>query len=147
MPRWRRSAAPIGTRPPRGASSASPWALSTAPDPACAASPRPAGTPATKRAECGTTIVADYTAQAVADSARLLNHEQFHFNLSCALAKKANGLLWRGGDFAAIDAVILTTLSTTQQLYDGESHHGCDAAAQSKWQTEITNELPSVKLP
>ncbi|SEB24308.1 DUF4157 domain-containing protein [Variovorax sp. YR216] len=123
------------------------WALRTAVDPTCPASPRPAGTPATKKAECDTTIVADNTAQAVAESARLLNHEQFHFNLSCTLAKKANALLWRGGDFAAIDATIVTTLNAAQALYDGESNHGCIGAVQSKWQTEITAGLPSMKLP
>lgn len=123
------------------------WALSTAPDAKCPSSVRPAGTPATKRAECATTIVADFTARAIGESARLLNHEQHHFKLTCAMAKKANSLLWRRGDFAAIDAVILTTLEATQTRYDGEAAHGCNAAAQATWETEIANGLPNVKLP
>jgi hypothetical protein len=123
------------------------WNLSTAVDAACPASVRPAGTKATTRAECSTVVAADFTSRAIAESARLLNHEQTHFKLTCALAKKANGLLWSRVPFANIDAVIRTRRTEAQTLYDTESQHGCNAAGQAKWQTEIANGLPSVKLP
>ncbi|MBS0445348.1 MAG: DUF4157 domain-containing protein [Proteobacteria bacterium] len=123
------------------------WALSTATDPTCPASVRPAGTPATSKAECDTTIVTDFTTRAVAESARLLNHEHFHYKLACALAKKANGMVWRGADFAALDAVKADKRTKTQQQYDDESHHGCDAANQAKWEAEVAAGLPSVVLP
>jgi hypothetical protein len=123
------------------------WALSTAINPKCPASALPAGTPATTKAGCGTTVVTDLTTRAVAESARLLNHEQHHFKLACALAKKANGLVWRGGDFAKLDAVMADKRSKTQKLYDDEAEHGCNAAKQAAWETEIANGLPSVVLP
>ena len=123
------------------------WAFRTTPDPVCAASARATGTPAITKAECDTKIVTDFTNRAVAESARLLNHEHHHFKLTCALAKKANGLIWRGGDFAAIDAVISDKRSKTQKLYDDEAEHGCNAANQAKWEAEIAGGLPNVKLP
>jgi hypothetical protein len=123
------------------------WNLSTAPDATCPASVRPAGTKATTRAACSTVVATDFNNTEIAESARLLNHEQTHFKLTCALAKKANGLLWGGVSFGTINAVIQARLSAAQGLYDTESQHGCNAAGQAKWQTEIANGLPSVKLP
>lgn len=120
------------------------WALRS--DTACPAGAPPTGTPATTKAACKTTIAADFTGSKVADSPRLLKHEQFHFSLSCALTKKANRLLWGGAKFATLDGVIHTLLRSTQQQYDTETHHGCDAASQASWETEIQTGLPKVKL-
>jgi hypothetical protein len=77
----------------------------------------------------------------------LLNHEQMRFKLTCTLAKKANGLLWGGIPFANISAVLRARRTEPQALHDTESQHGRNAVAQAKWETEIANALPSVKLP
>jgi hypothetical protein len=113
----------------------------------CPASAAPAGTPAATKAECATVIVTDFTNTAKAESARLLKHEQNHHKLTCAMAAKGNGLLRRGVSFTVIDAKIRATLSDTQRRYDDESHHGCNAGNQAKWETEIADGLPSVVLP
>ena len=114
---------------------------------ACPASIRAAGTNATTRAECTTIVGADFNTTAAAESARLLNHEQNHFNLTCALAKKGNALLAAGGDFDKINPVINVRLATAQAQYDADSHHGCNAAGQAKWEGLISSGLPAVKLP
>jgi len=123
------------------------YALSSAADPACPASVPASGAAATTRAECATVVGADFNSRAVAESARLLNHEQTHFNLTCALVKKANALLAGGADFARIDAVIRTRLNAAQRQYDGDSNHGCNAAGQSNWEGAIASGLPQVRLP
>ncbi|HEY4329328.1 MAG TPA: DUF4157 domain-containing protein [Phycisphaerae bacterium] len=121
--------------------------MSSAAVAACPASIRAAGNNATTKGGCTTVVGADFTATAIAESARLLNHEQNHFNLTCALAKKGNALLAAGGDFDKINAVINTRLATTQAQYDADAHHGCNAAGQSKWEAAISSGLPTVKLP
>jgi hypothetical protein len=121
------------------------WALQ--PGTACPAGAAPSGTPATSLADCQTTIAADFTASKVADSPRLLKHEQFHFSLACALARKANHLLWGGAKFSVLNGAIHTVLQATQNQYDAQSNHGCNAGSQASWETEIQADLPKVKLP
>jgi hypothetical protein len=122
------------------------WALKTTPDATCPASPRASGTPAASRADCGTVIVADFTAQRVAESARLLRHEQNHLDLACAMARKANAMLWRGTDFTALDAVLDKKVKDAQKRYDDESQHGCDATNQAKWVKAVADGLPAEQL-
>lgn len=114
--------------------------------PACAASPVMAAATATNRAECTTVLGPACTARAVAESARLLNHEDWHFRLSCAVAKKANALLSATTDFDAVLRGARTALAAQQTAYDAQTDHGCNAAAQSTWQTAITAGLPAVTI-
>jgi hypothetical protein len=123
------------------------WALNTAVDPACPASARPRGDRANTKAECATIVAKDFNDWAVAESTRLLTHEQNHFALTCAMAKKGNAALAAGNTFAAIDAVIHTKLATAQSQYDTQSQHSCNAAQQSAWETKIAAGLPDIKLP
>lgn len=122
------------------------WALNSGASPTCAASARARGDRATKKDECATVVAADFNDRAVAESSRLLRHEQTHFALSCAMAKKGNDLLTAGTTFDKIDAVIHTKLSTAQSQYDGQTQHGCVAAQQSSWETAIAAGLPDIKL-
>src|SRR5215510_6852730 len=51
---------------------------------------------ATSFAECTTKLGAECTRAAVEDSARLLRHEQLHFDIACILVGKANASLAAG---------------------------------------------------
>jgi len=122
------------------------WALSTAAPTGCAASARARGDRATKKADCATVVAKDFTDTAIAESARLLRHEQTHLALTCAIAKKGNDLLTVGTGFDKIDAVIHTKLSTAQSQYDTQSQHGCVAAQQATWESAIAAGLPAINL-
>ena len=77
---------------------------------------------------------------------RLLNHEQVHFNLTCAMARKANTMLSSSADFAALLGAAQRTLAQQQRLYDNQSDHGCVAAQQASWETAIAAGLPGVTI-
>ncbi|MDO9598365.1 MAG: DUF4157 domain-containing protein [Azoarcus sp.] len=122
------------------------YAMSTAVDRGCPASAIPRGDQATTHAECATVVAADCRDRAVAESARLLAHEQGHFKLSCAMAKKANRMLATTPDFDALLAAARTTLARQQSLYDGQTRHGCNASRQAAWNADIAAELPAVTI-
>lgn len=75
------------------------WALNTSPSAECAASATPRGDSATSVAECTSVVGKDCTDRAAAESARLLRHEQGHFNVTCAIAKKANNMAYTDASF------------------------------------------------
>lgn len=112
----------------------------------CAASATVAGTPATTRDECATVMGADCTSTAVAESARLLNHERYHFKLGCAVARKANTMLATTADFDALLAAAQRVANTQTTAYDNETDHGCNAGPQSNWETAIDADLPAVTI-
>jgi hypothetical protein len=112
----------------------------------CPASQRAAGNPATKDGECDTVVGVDCNTTRVAESARLLNHEQWHFKMSCEMAKKANAMLATTPDFDALLAAARRTLAAQQRLYDGQTNHGCNAGPQSIWETAIAAGLPAVTI-
>ena len=122
------------------------WALNTGASPVCAASPSPRGDAATSAAECETVVGKDCADQAAADSARLLRHENGHFNLSCAMARKANAMITKTTDVGKLLAAAKTVLSTQQGLYDSQTAHGCDAGQQATWETAISGGLPAVTI-
>lgn len=123
------------------------WALSTKPTKECPAAPTSRGDKATSKAGCATVVVADCNDQAVADSERLLSHEQGHFDIACALVKKANAALAKGGDLTKLNTALNTKSQPLQVKYDKESSHGCDAGGQTKWTADIAGGLPKVKIP
>ena len=122
------------------------WALSTGAPPGCAASPSPRGDAATSAADCETVVGKDCADQAAADSVRLLQHENGHFNLSCAMARKANAMTGKTTDVDKLLKAAKAVLRTQQRLYDGETGHGCKAAEQSAWETAIAGGLPAVTI-
>jgi hypothetical protein len=119
--------------------------MSTAADRTCPAAARPSGATATTRAECTTVLGADCTATAAAESARLLQHEQGHFNLTCAMARKGNALLGTT-DLATLLPAARRALNSAQRSYDGDTSHGCNAGAQSTWETAIADGLPAITI-
>lgn len=122
------------------------WSLNTTPSTECPASPTPRGDTATSKAECATVIAKDYTDWAIAESQRLLKHEQTHLALTCAMAKKGNDLLAGGTAYAKVDGAIDGKLATAQHDYDTQSEHGCKAAEQASWESEIAKGLPAIKI-
>jgi hypothetical protein len=113
----------------------------------CAASvqPDPAVT-ANARGECETVLGPEWDRVAGLESQRLLNHEQYHYNLACALAARGTQAVHNGSDPAAILTTV-TSVSTTQTgNYDTQTSHGCDATAQGDWEKEIRLGLPKVSV-
>ena len=122
------------------------FGMSSAASRTCPASARARGDQATTRAECATVVARDCSDRAAAESARLLAHEQGHFNLTCAMARKANGMLATAPNFDALLRAARTTLSRQQRLYDRQTNHGCNAGQQSTWETAIAGGLPAVTI-
>lgn len=122
------------------------WSLRTTPDPTCAAASRARGDRATSVAECDTVVGKDCSDRSVANSARLLRHENGHFNVSCAMARKANGMITKTTDVDKLLKAAKAVLKTQQALYDGETEHGCNAGQQATWETAITGGLPAVTI-
>lgn len=122
------------------------WSLDTRASRSCPASARPRGDAATSRAECTSVVGRDCGDRAAAESARLLRHEQGHFDLSCAMAAKANAMLATTPDFDALLRAARTTLSRQQGLYDRQTNHGCNAARQGSWEADIAAGLPAVNI-
>ena len=116
------------------------------PSPDCPASAVAGTTVASSAADC-VNIETECTRTAVAESQRLLAHEQGHFNITCVIAGKATSALMAGGDLATIKTAAGTRLTETQQAYDDETGHGCDAGSQASWESDITNRLPKVNVP
>ncbi|MGF1643977.1 MAG: DUF4157 domain-containing protein [Thiotrichales bacterium] len=123
------------------------YSLASAADTGCPASVTARGDVANNRAECRTVVGADCTDRAVAESARLLQHEQGHFDLTCKMATKANGLLASAPSLATLLTNARTVLRTQQANYDRDSAHGCNAGGQASWETDIAAGLPNVTIP
>jgi hypothetical protein len=77
----------------------------------------------------------------------LLKHEQNHFNISCVFAKKANAALAQGGLERPIHQAVINKRTPTQTLYDSETQHGCVAASQAAWETNIAAGLKDITIP
>jgi hypothetical protein len=92
---------------------------------------------ATTRAECDTVIGAGLDAEARADLPRLTRHEQYHLRLACALADLANAALAGGAPIGRVARQLSRASRRETAAYDRDSGHGCDAAEQARWETEI----------
>lgn len=116
----------------------------------CAAAAQPDTTlRATSRGECESVLGTEADRVAVADSVRLLHHEQLHFDLACAMARKGNTALAASpapGTQTILTAVRKKTRAQ-QGAYDTQTTHGCSAAGQSTWDTAVAQGLPSVTIP
>jgi hypothetical protein len=121
--------------------------LSTKPDAKCSASAPPAPATATSKSDCQSVLEPACSAAAAVESARLLKHEQGHLNLSCAIARRANNALAAGGKLSAIKTAVTKQHAAAQKAYDNESKHGCNAAQQANWESDIAAGLPKVTIP
>jgi hypothetical protein len=122
------------------------YGMSSAPAADCPASATARGDRARSRDDCATAVATDCTDRATAESARLLQHEQTHFDLTCAMARKANAMLTTTPNFDDLLRAARTTLATEQRRYDSQSNHGCNGSSQSQWQADIAAGLPAVTI-
>ena len=123
------------------------FSLNTRPARACPAGAVPRGDVATSRAECTTVVGTDCTDRAIAESARLLQHERGHFNLACAVARKANAMIAAGTAAATLLQPARRVFQQQQTRYDNQTNHGCRPAAQARWEADIAAGLPDVEIP
>jgi len=123
------------------------FSLGTRPDRGCPAGAVPRGDTATSRAECTTVVGTDCTDRAIAESARLLQHERGHFNLACAVARKANAMIAAGTSAATLLEPARRVFQRQQTRYDNQTNHGCRPAQQARWEADIAADLPDVEIP
>jgi hypothetical protein len=98
-------------------------------------------------AECDSVVGAACDADAVAESARLLRHEQGHFDLTCKLVGRADDALAAGTPLATVRTWLNANAQPRNTQYDGDTGHGCNAGQQAAWETAIANNLPAVAGP
>lgn len=112
----------------------------------CEAGAQPRGDEAASAADCDTVVAQDCADMIRADSPRLLAHEQGHFDLTCAMAKKANALITKDTNVDKLIKRAKKVLRKQQKKYDNETKHGCKPDKQSAWETVISTGLPDVEL-
>jgi hypothetical protein len=124
------------------------------PDPNCPAAAVARGDVATKAEECATKLGVDCRDKKVAESARLLRHEQGHFDISCLFAKKANMALWlarrstkRIPDANKILEAVVPKRDQVQFDYDDKTANGCKPAEQGRWEADIAGGLRNITIP
>ena len=116
--------------------------------PGCPAAPQFDSTKkATNDAECDSVIGTECDRVKVEDSARVLKHEQLHFDIACVLTKKANAALAAGGNIDTIEKALKAKINAANKKYDDESKHGCDASQQSSWESDVNGGLTKVTVP
>jgi hypothetical protein len=117
------------------------------PLPGCAASVVPDRSKiATSKDECETVYGAECDRVAGLESARLLAHEQAHYDLACALARKGTEEIMGGQAADAMLASVRRNSATQTSLYDTQAAHGCNGTAQARWEGDIRAGLPAVDL-
>jgi hypothetical protein len=122
------------------------YSMDSRPARGCPAGAVPRGDVATTRAECTTVVGADCSDRAVAESARLLEHERGHFNLTCAMARKANAMIAAGTSAATVLEPARRALRRAQNRYDSETNHGCRPGPQAQWEAAIAAGLPDIEI-
>ncbi len=98
-------------------------------------------------AECESVVGAACDADAQAESARLLRHEQGHFDITCKLVGRADDALAAGRPLATVRTWLNANAQPRNTQYDGDTGHGCNAGQQAAWETAIANNLPAVAGP
>ena len=116
------------------------------PPAACAAAVFTKST-ATNAGECETTIGVDCDHDAVGEAARLLRHEQGHFDLTCKLVGRADDALAAGRPYATVRQWLTDRNNEQQAQYEGDALNGCVASEQAKWEAAIAAGLPAVSGP
>jgi hypothetical protein len=115
--------------------------------PGCpAAIPYPASAVAHSFDECESVLRPACMTREPLESARLLHHEQGHFDIACKLAEKANAAVAAGGDPDALLRGAKALLRPTTSRYDADTRHGCDPGAQSTWDGRIAAGLPTINV-
>jgi hypothetical protein len=99
------------------------------------------------RGECETLLGPEWDRVAVLESRRLLKHEQYHYNLACAIATKGTRAIATGSPPADMLASVRAVENAQSSSYDDDTDNGCDAAEQARWEKQIDGGLPAVTIP
>ncbi|MDX1546666.1 MAG: DUF4157 domain-containing protein [Rhodothermales bacterium] len=121
------------------------WGYPGPPAAQCAATIVPPNVRATTHAQCTTVIGAQCRQAAQAESVRLLQHEQLHFDIACVIANKANAVV--AGGRALTRRQVMTRANIVTRQYDVQTNHGCNAARQAQWNTDVQAGLTGVNVP
>lgn len=122
------------------------WDLPGGPAPACPATILPGALRANNFGDCANLIGTACTRARQADSqTRLLPHEQLHFDIPCVLVHKANAARARGS--AVTLAAVRTRTNALTGQYDSQTNHGCLAAPQARWESDVAAGLPAQTFP
>jgi hypothetical protein len=88
-----------------------------------------------------------------AESARLLRHEQLHFDMACVLAAKGTAAI-AASPGVDPNAILNDVITEANRLYndagneyDTDTDHGCKATEQADWEGRVQRDLPSVTIP
>jgi hypothetical protein len=116
------------------------------PAPDCDASEIAGSVTAASAAQCKD-IDAECTRTAVAESQRLLRHEQGHFNITTEIARQATTAITLGYPLKDVKAAAAREDHDKNKQYDDETDHGCNPGPQASWEADIANHLPKVQIP
>jgi hypothetical protein len=120
------------------------WDYGPSPDcPAGAQTP----TQATSRGECETAVGTQCDTDTPAESARLLAHEQGHFDIACVLVGKADDALAAGSALDLVRRRLNAKVTQQNAAYDTQTNHGCNAGPQATWTANLAAGLPAVTIP
>lgn len=124
------------------------FSLNSTPSTTCPAAVR--GNPgivASSLTDCTGIIAAECQRVASAESARLLRHEQLHFDIACVLANKANGALAAGTALSTVQSALSRKDRAATTQYDTSTRRGCLASPQATWTTDVAAGLPAITIP
>jgi hypothetical protein len=102
---------------------------------------------ATRPGECESDVGTACDKDKRAESARLLRHEQGHFDIPCKLVGRANDALGAGRPFSTVRAWLATNEPQQNSEYENDTANGCDAGQQAAWEARIAANLPAVPDP
>jgi hypothetical protein len=105
---------------------------------------------ATSSAECSSVLGPECDRTRVGESARLLRHEQLHFDIACILARKGTrALSLKPTESARILQAVKDKaheLTNDNGAYDSETDHSCNPSAQAAWDKSVAAGLPMVTI-
>jgi hypothetical protein len=104
---------------------------------------------AQQSSDCSSKIGSECSRVAQLESDRLLKHEQTHFDIGCAIARKGTLALLSAapGTHQQILNAVKKVSREQNQKYDNATSHGCNASSQASWEADVKVGLPSVKIP
>jgi hypothetical protein len=102
---------------------------------------------ANSSADCASLIGPECDRVAGLESARLLRHEQTHFDIACAIVNKADDALGAGSALKDVRKAVKDKGDKAQKDYDTQTNHGCNAGPQAAWEADVAAGLPRIVIP
>ena len=126
------------------------WGPLTKNTSSCSASvPYNSSVTAQQSSDCSSQIGAECSRVAQMESDRLLKHEQTHFDIGCAIARKGTMAILSAAPGTHQQILNAVKKASTEQnkKYDNATNHGCNASSQASWEADVKAGLQSVKIP